>query len=133
MCAPPLGRCDCAPGWWGADCSYPSEPAFRGRPNDCTHNDSAPLHCERPITTTKRPPPNRTLAPAECRSGLQSALKRLTPLCDANRAKFSDVMATAQQLQSILTNEETRGGRGRGGQGRLTLKSRGSMRGKRSQ
>ena len=69
VCAPPLGRCDCAPGWWGADCSYPSEPAFRGRPNDCTHNDSAPLKCERPITNTKRPPPNRTLAPAECPRG----------------------------------------------------------------
>lgn len=42
------------------------------------------------------------LAPAECRAGLQSALKRLTPLCDANRTQFSAVMATAQQLQTIL-------------------------------
>ena len=42
------------------------------------------------------------LAAAECRAGLQSALKRLTPQCDANRSKFSDVMATAQQFQAIL-------------------------------
>ena len=42
------------------------------------------------------------ISPAECRFGLMAALKKLTPTCDANRPKFNDVMATAQQLQSIL-------------------------------
>ena len=31
-----------------------------------------------------------------------AALKRLTPICDANRHKFADVMATAQQVASLL-------------------------------
>jgi hypothetical protein len=42
------------------------------------------------------------VSPAECRFGLMVALKKLTPTCEANRPKFNDVMATAQQLQSIL-------------------------------
>ena len=42
------------------------------------------------------------LSSSECRASLQAALKKLAPLCDANRAKYSDVMASAQQLQSLL-------------------------------
>lgn len=45
---------------------------------------------------------NAPLSPAECRMGLLAALKKLSPICDANRSKFNDVMATAQQLQSSL-------------------------------
>ena len=43
-------------------------------------------------------------APTECRAGLQSSLRRLAPLCEANRTNFNDVVATAQQLESILCN-----------------------------
>jgi len=38
----------------------------------------------------------------ECRFGLVAALKKLTPTCDANRPKFNDVMATAQQLLTTV-------------------------------
>ena len=51
------------------------------------------------------------LAPAECRLGLLAALKKLTPLCDANRPKFADVMATAQQIQSIICGQGVPTGR----------------------
>ena len=46
--------------------------------------------------------PNMTRSFAECRAALLGALKRLTPLCDANRSSFADCMATAQQLQALL-------------------------------
>ena len=42
------------------------------------------------------------MSPTECRIALLAALKKLTPACDANRASFADVMATAQMLQNIL-------------------------------
>ena len=42
------------------------------------------------------------MSSVECREELQAALKKLTPQCEANRTKFADVMATAQQLQAIL-------------------------------
>lgn len=51
------------------------------------------------------------MSPAECRAGLQAALKKLTPQCDINRPKFADVMATAQQLQSILCGASEAGRR----------------------
>jgi len=49
---------------------------------------------------------NAPMSPAECRAGLLAALKKLTPLCDANRSKFADVMATAQQLVGRLVLQE---------------------------
>jgi hypothetical protein len=42
------------------------------------------------------------MSAVECRVGLLAALKKLTPACEANRANYADVMATAQMLQSIL-------------------------------
>ena len=44
---------------------------------------------------------------AECRAALQTALRRLTPLCDANRSKYADVLAMAQQLQAVLCGSTT--------------------------
>ena len=46
------------------------------------------------------------VSPLECRSGLLTALKKLSPQCDANRPKFGDVMATAQQLSAILSTSK---------------------------
>ena len=43
------------------------------------------------------------LSAAECRAGLLAALKKLSPQCDANRSKFAEVMASAQQIQSVLS------------------------------
>ena len=45
---------------------------------------------------------NAPMSAAECRAAMQNALKRLTPLCDANRSKFNDATATAQMLMSLL-------------------------------
>ena len=46
------------------------------------------------------------LSPNECRIGITAALKKLTPQCDANRHKFAELTATAQQLSTLLTRSK---------------------------
>jgi hypothetical protein len=43
VCVPSLGRCDCGPYSWGADCSIPVVSQ-----TICVHNDSSPWFCDKP-------------------------------------------------------------------------------------
>ncbi|KAL1520780.1 hypothetical protein AB1Y20_022344 [Prymnesium parvum] len=52
VCLPPLGRCDCPRGRYGASCEVPVQPAL-ARPAEhhgwCVYNDSRPFFCDRPL------------------------------------------------------------------------------------
>ena len=59
VCVPHLGRCDCGPYWWGADCSIPV--VCTNPQCICVYNDSNPWFCDAPQC---RRDPNELVRPA---------------------------------------------------------------------
>ena len=55
VCVPHLGRCDCGPYTWGADCSIPVVTQ-----TICVYNDSQPWFCDKPACMHK---PDEMIAP----------------------------------------------------------------------